>query len=84
MARVIAHRSGNHLSRLKQAEQLQVLLDLKGRNPGLSELILAELPSRFHTTVCARSWRLLEPFAGRAGVRVVFHQRRLHARLPTG
>ncbi|MGH3080351.1 MAG: hypothetical protein ACRDNH_04355 [Gaiellaceae bacterium] len=47
------------------------MLDLKGRNPHLSELVLAELRNDRPVTVCARSWPLLEPFAGREGVRVV-------------
>jgi glycerophosphoryl diester phosphodiesterase len=129
MARVIAHRAGNHLSRLRQAEQLgidmveadvrlwrgrlevrhlktvgplpilwdrwrlasplaprlalhdlleaagnrtELLLDLKGRDPRLSELVLAELPSGFRTTVCARSWRVLAPFTEHAGIQVVY------------
>jgi glycerophosphoryl diester phosphodiesterase len=49
----------------------ELLLDLKGRNPRLSELVLAELRGGRPVTVCARSWRLLGPFAGREDVTVV-------------
>lgn len=129
MARVIAHRAGNDLLRLRQAEDLgievveadvrlwrgrlevrhlktlgplpilwdrwelaspraprlllrnlleaagrrtELLLDLKGRNQKLSELVLAELPTTRRTTVCARSWRLLDPVAGHDHVRAVY------------
>ena len=128
MARVIAHRAGNHLPLLRKAEELgielveadvrlwrgrpevrhlktigplpilwdrwrlanplaprlqlrdlldaadprtELLFDLKGRDPRLSRLVLAELEGGRRATVCARGWRLLEPFAGRDGVTVV-------------
>jgi glycerophosphoryl diester phosphodiesterase len=44
-----------------------LLLDLKGRRPEVAEQALAELRPWLGSrrlTVCARSWRLLEPFAG--------------------
>lgn len=48
------------------AEQAELVLDLKGRRLRLAELVLESLlpylgSRRF--TVCARDWRLLEPFA---------------------
>ena len=46
------------------------MLDLKGRNPRLAELVLAALPGGRTVTVCARSRRLLEPFVGREDVRL--------------
>jgi glycerophosphoryl diester phosphodiesterase len=50
----------------------ELLLDLKGGDPALSPLVLAELRKpRARVTVCARSWRLLEPFAGRPDVRTI-------------
>jgi glycerophosphoryl diester phosphodiesterase len=124
---VVAHRAGNDLARLQQAEQLgvdlveadvrlwrgrlevrhlktagplpilwdrwrlanpfaprlelrdllvgalpetELLLDLKGRNRRLAELVLDALPTGLHVTVCARSPRLLDPFAGCEHVRV--------------
>jgi hypothetical protein len=124
---VVAHRAGNDLARLQEAEQLgvglveadvrlwrgrlevrhlktvgplpilwdkwrlanplaprlelrdllagarrdtQLLLDLKGRNPRLAELVLDTLPSGRRVTVCARSRALLEPFTDREYVRV--------------
>lgn len=48
------------------------LLDLKGRNPRLARLVLAELDGRRPVTVCARSWRLLEAFSERPEIRVVY------------
>ena len=42
-----------------------LLLDLKGRNPRLAELVLTALPSERQVTICARSHRLLQPFASR-------------------
>jgi hypothetical protein len=123
---VVAHRAGNDLTRLQEAEQLavelveadvrlwrgrlevrhlktigplpilwdkwrlanplaprlelrdllaearrgtQLLLDLKGRNPQLAQLVLDTLPDDLPVAVCARSRRLLEPFAGREHVR---------------
>jgi glycerophosphoryl diester phosphodiesterase len=50
--------------------ETELLLDLKGRDRRLARLVLAALPRGRRITVCARSPRLLEPFAGRAGVRV--------------
>lgn len=46
-----------------------LLLDLKGRNRRLGELVLDALGGR-RVTICARSPRLLEPFAGLEHVRV--------------
>ena len=48
----------------------ELLLDLKGRNPRLAELVLDALPSGRRLTICARSRRLLQPFAGREHVRL--------------
>lgn len=63
--------------RLRLAELLaaaapgtHLLLDLKGRSTRLAELVLEALPPGRDVTVCARSARLLEPFAGVDGVRV--------------
>ncbi len=127
MAFVVAHRAGNDLARLQQAEQLgvalieadvrlwrgrlevrhlktagplpilwdrwrlanpfaprlelrdlldgarpatELLLDLKGRNRRLAELVLDALSPGRNVTVCARNARLLEPFAGREHVRL--------------
>jgi glycerophosphoryl diester phosphodiesterase len=49
----------------------ELLLDLKGRDLELARLVLAELPPERRVTVCARDWRLLEPFAGHADIRAV-------------
>lgn len=46
-----------------------LLLDVKGRDRRLGELVLDALGGR-HVTICARSPRLLEPFAGLEHVRV--------------
>jgi hypothetical protein len=46
-----------------------LLLDLKGRDPRLSRLVLEALPPGRPVTVCARSQRLLEPFRARPEVR---------------
>ncbi len=127
MTFVVAHRAGNDLARLREAEQLgvalieadvrqwrerlevrhlktagplpilwdrwrlanpfaprlelhsllagarpetELLLDLKGRNRRLGELVLDALPGGRAVTVCARSRRVLEPFAGREDVRL--------------
>ena len=127
MTFVVAHRAGNDLARLHEAEQLGValveadvrlwhgrlevrhlktvgplpilwdkwrlgnpfaprlelrellaearrdthlLLDLKGRNPRLAELVLDTLPDDRPVTLCARSRTLLEPFVGREHVRL--------------
>jgi hypothetical protein len=48
----------------------ELLLDLKGRNPRLAELVLEALPTGRKVTICARSRRLLVPFAGREDVRL--------------
>ena len=50
--------------------ETQLLLDLKGRNRRLAELVRDALPSGRPVTVCARSRALLEPFAGLEHVRV--------------
>ena len=127
MTFVVAHRAGNDLARLRQAEQLgvalveadvrlwrgrlevrhlktagplpilwdrwrlanpfaprlelrdvlacagletELLLDLKGRDRRLAELVLDALPRGRHVTVCARDVRLLDPFVGRDEVRL--------------
>jgi glycerophosphoryl diester phosphodiesterase len=47
------------------AEDTELVLDLKGPRKQLAELVLRELPPYLDTrrfTVCARWWRLLEPF----------------------
>jgi glycerophosphoryl diester phosphodiesterase len=49
----------------------ELLLDLKGRDRRLSELVLAQLPPGRQVTVCARSRRLLEPFAELEHVRLL-------------
>lgn len=51
----------------------QVMLDLKGRNYRLGEMVLRELPAHLHRnlTVCARNWRQLEPFLDHPEIRVV-------------
>jgi glycerophosphoryl diester phosphodiesterase len=51
------------------APETHLLLDLKGRDPRLAKLVLAALPAGRRVTVCARSPRLLEPFAGNPDVR---------------
>ena len=51
--------------------QTELMLDLKGRNPRLALLVLDALPPGRAVTVCARSWRLLEPFAHCVWVRRV-------------
>lgn len=51
------------------APETHLLLDLKGRSRGLAELVVEALPTGRKVTVCARSPRLLEPFAGVRGVR---------------
>jgi glycerophosphoryl diester phosphodiesterase len=49
-----------------------LMLDLKGRNSRLSRAVLRALEgSGVQVSVCSRSWRLLEPFAGHPDVRVV-------------
>lgn len=52
----------------------ELMLDLKGRNPRLSRLVLEALDARrdhLPVTVCARSWKLLDAFEGRDDVRTV-------------
>jgi hypothetical protein len=51
--------------------ETELMLDLKGRNPRLARLVLDALPAGRRVTVCARSRRLLAPFAGRPGVRLL-------------
>jgi glycerophosphoryl diester phosphodiesterase len=53
----------------RAAPETHLLLDLKGRNPRLARLVLALLPPGRRIAVCARSLRLLEPFAGDPDVR---------------
>ena len=48
----------------------ELLLDLKGRNRRLAELVLEALPLGRRVGVCARNATLLEPFAGREYVRL--------------
>jgi glycerophosphoryl diester phosphodiesterase len=50
----------------ESAEQAELVLDLKGRRLRLAELVLEALQPYLASrrfTVCARDWRLLEPFA---------------------
>jgi len=52
----------------------ELMLDLKGRDHRLPERVADALAARRQTapiTVCARRWALLEPLAGRDGVRIV-------------
>lgn len=52
----------------------ELMLDLKGRNHRLATRVLQALDARqqqLPVTVCARSWQLLDPFEGRAGIRAV-------------
>jgi glycerophosphoryl diester phosphodiesterase len=73
-------RLANPFSRQLRMEELleavapgtELLLDLKGRDPRLAQLVLTQLPSDRPITVCARNWRLLEPFRGRPNIRVVY------------
>ena len=50
--------------------ETQLLLDLKGRNRRLAELVREALPGGRLVTVCARSRALLEPFADLEHVRL--------------
>ena len=50
--------------------ETQLLLDLKGRNRRLAELVRDMLPAGRVVTVCARSRALLEPFADLEHVRL--------------
>jgi hypothetical protein len=50
----------------------ELVLDLKGRDRRLASLVLRELLPGRAVTVCARSRDLLEPFAGRDEVRIVY------------
>jgi glycerophosphoryl diester phosphodiesterase len=50
--------------------ETQLLLDLKGRNRRLAELVRDALPGGRLVTVCARSRALLEPFADLEHVRL--------------
>jgi glycerophosphoryl diester phosphodiesterase len=51
-------------------EETELMLDLKGRDPRLADLVLEALPPGRRIAVCARSRGLLEPFAGRGHVRL--------------
>jgi glycerophosphoryl diester phosphodiesterase len=50
----------------------ELLLDLKGADVRLAQRVLAELDGRRPVSVCARNWRLLEPFRSRSDVRRVY------------
>jgi glycerophosphoryl diester phosphodiesterase len=68
-------RRGLRLEALLAAapDRPELVLDLKGRNRRLADLVLDALrpyPDR-RVTVCARSWELLEPFGGSDRVRLV-------------
>lgn len=57
-----------------RGERTELMLDLKGNDPGLSAAILEaeeRTPSALPLTVCSQSWPLLTPFLGREGVAVV-------------
>lgn len=56
---------------IRARRETHFLLDLKGRNARLAELVLGALPQDRPVTVCARSRRLLAPFLGLDHVRVV-------------
>jgi glycerophosphoryl diester phosphodiesterase len=52
----------------------ELMLDLKGRDGRLARRVLAELdarPQQLPVTICARSWKLLGAFEGRADIRTV-------------
>lgn len=55
---------------LRARRETQLLLDLKGRNRTLAELVREALPDGRLVTVCARSRALLEPFADLEHVRL--------------
>lgn len=71
-----------------------LVLDLKGRDERLADDLVAALAPRLArgspTTICARHWPLLEPFAGLSGARLVHSVgsarglRRLRNQLGTG
>jgi glycerophosphoryl diester phosphodiesterase len=50
----------------------ELMLDLKGRDPRLARAVLDALRPPRRITVCARAWRLLEPFAAEPHVRTVY------------
>ena len=52
--------------------ETELLIDLKGHDPRLAELVLAALPTGRAISVCSRDWRLLEPFEHHGTVRVVY------------
>jgi glycerophosphoryl diester phosphodiesterase len=52
----------------------ELMLDLKGHDPGLPERVLAAIGTSGRDgriTVCSQDWRLLEPFAAQPEIRVV-------------
>lgn len=57
------------------ADETELVLDLKGRERRLGAALLERLEPALDAgrrfTICARSWPLLEPFAGLAGTRLV-------------
>jgi glycerophosphoryl diester phosphodiesterase len=73
-------RIGNPLRRRLRLEELfaavaletELLIDLKGRDLRLAELVLDALPAGRAVSVCSREWRLLEPFKQHGTVRVVY------------
>lgn len=68
-------RRGLRLDELLAAtpDEPELALDLKGRDRRLARLVVEALEHYRdrRVTVCARSWKLLEPFRGRDGVRLV-------------
>ncbi len=64
----------HELLKALDAHDVELMLDLKGRNPRLALGVLAALDARpvgRPVTVCARAERLLDAFSGRDGVRLV-------------
>lgn len=67
----LARGWGNRLTLselLREApNNLELMLDLKGRNPRLASLVRETVEpelDRLSLTICARSWKLLDAFAG--------------------
>jgi glycerophosphoryl diester phosphodiesterase len=73
-------RLGNPLRRRLRLRELldaagpetELLIDVKGHDPRLAELVLEALPAGRAISVCSRDWRLLEPFEHHGTVRVVY------------
>jgi glycerophosphoryl diester phosphodiesterase len=52
--------------------ETELMIDLKGHDRRLAELVLAALPDGRAISVCSRDWRLLEPFEHLGTVRIVY------------